>query len=46
VMFGPDAEPLKWDKDKTYSRERLQVFYLSNAASPLAVDKLTEVLLS
>jgi hypothetical protein len=45
-MFGPDAELLKWDKDRVYSRDRLQVFYLSNAATPLAVDKLTEVLLS
>ena len=44
MMFGPDAEPLAWDKDRSYTRERLQVFYLSNAATPLAVDKLTEVL--
>ncbi|KAK9806833.1 hypothetical protein WJX72_004164 [[Myrmecia] bisecta] len=44
TMYGPDAPPLVWDKEHEYQQQRLQVYYLSHAATPLPVDQLTEVL--
>jgi hypothetical protein len=34
-MFGPEAPPLPWDTDQEYSRERVELYYLSNAGQPL-----------
>jgi hypothetical protein len=34
-MFGPDMPPLEWDADGEYSRQRVQLYYLSNAGQPL-----------
>lgn len=34
-MFGPSAPPLEWDAQGEYSRERVQLYYLSNAGPPL-----------
>jgi hypothetical protein len=34
-MFGPDMPPLEWDPEQEYSRERVQLYYLSNAGQPL-----------
>jgi hypothetical protein len=34
-MFGPDMPPLEWDADQEYSRQRVQLYYLSNAGQPL-----------
>lgn len=33
-MFGPDAEPLVWDKDGEYSRDSIIVYYLAYAGRP------------
>ncbi len=42
-MFGPEAPPLDWDSQREYSRDRIEVYYLSHAATPLSLDQLTEV---
>ena len=42
-MFGADAPPREWDKDREYSRDRREVYKLSHAATPLTLDQLTEV---
>lgn len=34
-MFGPEAPPLPWDTDNQYSREHIELYYLSNAGQPL-----------
>jgi hypothetical protein len=34
-MFGPDMPPLEWDTGHEYSRQRVQLYYLSNAGQPL-----------
>lgn len=44
AMFGPDAPPLEWDAAGNYSRDRVRLYYLSNAAKPLDEDALTESL--
>ena len=43
VMFGRGAEPLAWDSTNAYNRESLEICYMSFAATPLPLDKLTEV---
>lgn len=42
-MFGPEAPPLEWDSRGDYSRQNIEVYYLSHAATPLTLDQLTEV---
>ena len=42
-MFAPEAEPLVWDSEKMYTRARLEVYYLTYAATPLPLNSLTEV---
>lgn len=44
IMFAPDAPPLEWDDEHHYTRNRLELYYLSHAAKPLPLDQLTEVL--
>ena len=34
-VFGPDAEPLVWDEERQYTRDRVQLYYLTNAGVPL-----------
>jgi hypothetical protein len=34
-MFGPEAPPLPWDTDNEYSRDRVELYYLSNAGQQL-----------
>lgn len=43
VMFAPDAPPLHWDEERHYTRNRVELYYLSHAARPLHLDQLTEV---
>lgn len=43
LMFGPDAPPLDWDTQHEYSRDKIEIYYLSHAATPLSLDQLTEV---
>ncbi|PSC72268.1 tetratricopeptide repeat 4-like protein [Micractinium conductrix] len=43
LMFGPEAPPLEWDSRGEYSRENVELYYLSHAATPLDLDQLTEV---
>ncbi len=43
AMFSPDAPPLEWDRDHEYTRERLEVYYLSHAAEALTLGELAEV---
>ena len=45
VMFAPDAPTLPWDEERHYTRNRLELYYLSHAAKPMHLDQLTEVLL-
>lgn len=42
-MFGPGAEPLAWDTENAYTRDRLELYYMSYAATPLSATKLAEV---
>ncbi|KAA6430080.1 MAG: hypothetical protein FRX49_00511 [Trebouxia sp. A1-2] len=44
VMFSPDAPPLDWDDEHQYTRDKLELYYLSHAARPLPLEQLTEVL--
>lgn len=45
VMFPPDgqAQAPNWDAAHAYKRHVLQLYYLSYAAQPLLLAKLTEV---
>ncbi|KAL4450020.1 hypothetical protein ABPG77_010689 [Micractinium sp. CCAP 211/92] len=43
LMFGSEAPPLEWDSRGEYSRQNIEVYYLSHAATPLSLDQLTEV---
>ena len=43
VMFSPDAPPLDWDDEHQYTRDKLELYYLSHAARPLPLEQLTEV---
>ena len=43
VMFSPDAPPLDWDDEHEYTRDKLELYYLSHAAKPLPLEQLTEV---
>lgn len=43
AMFALDAPPLDWDDDHQYTRENLELYYLSFAARPLPLEQLTEV---
>lgn len=40
VMFGPGAPPLDWDTDGVYTRQRLELYYLSNAGKALTEEQL------
>lgn len=44
-MFGAEAPPLPWDEDKEYSRERVQLYYLSNAGQQLQQVRIDSVVL-
>ncbi|KAI8105509.1 hypothetical protein M9434_000094 [Picochlorum sp. BPE23] len=44
VMFGADAPPLAWDTDATYTRDSIEIYYLSHAAKPIARNDLIEAL--
>ena len=43
VMFPTKEAGLPWDHSGTYSRSRLELWYLSHAAAPLTSSQLTEV---
>ena len=43
AMFAPGAEPLAWDSPNAYTREKLELYYMAHAATPLSLDRLTEV---
>ena len=43
IMFSADAPPLDWDEDHAYTRDRLELYYLSHAAKPLPLDQLVEL---
>ena len=43
VMFAPDSPSLEWDDDLHYTRNKLELYYLSHAAKPLQLEQLTEV---
>lgn len=44
VMFGPTAPPLQWDDSGDYTRQRIQLYYLSYAAQAITEDELSEFL--
>jgi hypothetical protein len=44
VMFGAEAPPLEWDAEGRYRRDGVEVYYLSNGATPLAPEALAEAL--
>ncbi len=35
---------MEWDSEGQYTRERVEVYYLSHSAKPVGEDQLTEVL--
>lgn len=43
-MFASEAPPLEWDTEVAYTRDNLELFYLSHGATPLNEDQLTEAL--
>ena len=43
VMFPADAQEIPWDPSGAYHRGSIELWYLSRAATPLAVSQLTEV---
>ena len=43
AMFAPDVPQLPWDAAGAYTREPLELFYLSHATKPLGLDQLSEV---
>lgn len=45
IMFSPQAPPLKWDRDHEYTRDSVEVYYLSHAAEALPLADLAEVVL-
>ena len=44
VMFGGDAPLLDWDVDGCYTRDHIEVYYLSHAAKPISREALAEAL--
>jgi hypothetical protein len=45
VMFDPEtAPPLDWDTDRQYTRDSIELYYLSYAAKPMNRDALTEAM--
>lgn len=42
-MFGDDTPPLEWDAQRQYSRQAVELYYLSHAATPLDEQQLGEV---
>jgi hypothetical protein len=40
---GPEAPPLVWDTEQQYTRERLDVYYMSHSGKPISEEQLTEV---
>lgn len=44
VMFGPEAPPLDWDARGEYSRDAVELYYLSHGATPLSREALAEAL--
>ncbi len=43
VMYGAEAPPLDWDRQQRYTRENIELYYLSHAASPLKKEDIVEV---
>jgi Cns1/TTC4 Wheel domain len=43
VMFGEGTPPLVWDEAGNYTRERVQLYYLSHAGKPMTREQLVEV---
>ncbi|GAX82003.1 hypothetical protein CEUSTIGMA_g9431.t1 [Chlamydomonas eustigma] len=39
-MFGPDTPPLSWDSKGEYTRDRVELYYLSYAGRPLDREQL------
>jgi len=37
------APALEWDSEHSYTRDSIELYYLSNAAKPLDAEQLTEV---
>ena len=44
AAFAPDAPPLPWDDDRAYTRDRVELYYLSYATQPLSLPDLAEAL--
>eukprot|EP00775_Hariotina_reticulata_P012859 gene12859-12986_t len=44
VMFGPDAPPLEWDDSQEYTRDRVQLCFLSHAGPTLTQEQLVQAL--
>ncbi|MEW5307249.1 MAG: hypothetical protein WDW36_009657 [Sanguina aurantia] len=40
MMFGPDSPPMVWDTHGSYSRERVELYYLGNAGPALTQQQL------
>lgn len=43
-MFGPESPPLEWDEAKAYTRQSIEVYYLTNAGRPLNREQLVEAM--
>ena len=45
IMFDPEtAPPLEWDIERQYTRDTIEVYYLSYAANPMDRDGLIEAM--
>lgn len=43
-MFAEDSPPMEWDDERAYTRDRIEVYYLSNAAKELKGQQLLEAM--
>lgn len=46
LMYHPESPPLDWDDKGAYTQDRVEMYYLRNAATPLPLEKLAEVMAS
>jgi len=44
VMFDIEAPPLEWDSERAYTRENIEMYYLSYAAKQIGRNELIEAL--
>ena len=44
VMFGDPSNPPPWDQEQAYGRDRVEMYYMTNAAQALTMEELATAL--